>query len=65
MSLLASRRYLTSDQVAEMLQRTPLAIRRLAERGRLPGAVKIGKLWQFREDRLQAWLDEQERQQIA
>jgi excisionase family DNA binding protein len=42
-----SPRLLTSEEVAPHLRKTVRTIRRLAARGKLKGAFKIGRDWRF------------------
>jgi excisionase family DNA binding protein len=37
--------YYTSEQAAIILQKTPDTVRRLCQRGEIPGARKIGREW--------------------
>lgn len=43
---------------SEYLRTTPKAVRRLIERGRLPGIVRVGRRVLFRRDRLLRFLAE-------
>lgn len=50
---------LTTEEVArDYLGITPKAVRRLRERGKLPGVVKIGRTVRFRRDRLLKFISE-------
>ena len=45
-------RLLTAREAAEMLQLHVATVRRLAESGELPGAVRVGRRWRFNADAL-------------
>jgi excisionase family DNA binding protein len=47
---------LTADEVASLLRTTRKAIYIMAERGALPGVVRIGRRLLFRRDTLLHWL---------
>ncbi len=47
---------LTSGEVAELLRTTRKAIYSMAERGNIPGVVRIGRRVLVREDALLDWL---------
>jgi excisionase family DNA binding protein len=49
---------LTPEQVASIFGLTRLAVIRATRSGRIPG-VRIGKVWRYRPESIQAWLDEQ------
>lgn len=57
---LASDRLIDADTAAEVLGVQPNTIRLWARERRLP-ALKLGKLWRFRQSSLLAWAAEQER----
>jgi excisionase family DNA binding protein len=46
---------LTLEEAAELLQANPEDVRRLAERGDLPGR-KLGRAWRFSRAAVLAWL---------
>lgn len=46
---------LSLEELAELLQVKPADVRRLAERGELPGR-KIGRSWRFSREAVLAWL---------
>lgn len=48
-------RYLTPQEVAELLRVSPAAIHRLLRRGDLP-AVRVGRAWRVEDAELQRWL---------
>jgi excisionase family DNA binding protein len=48
------------DQAAALLGLSPFTVRHWARERRLP-AVKLGKLWKFRESSLRAFIAERER----
>ena len=50
--------YLTAKQVAEYLQVKPLTIYQWAREGKIP-AIKIGRVWRFKKETIDAYLDEQ------
>lgn len=47
---------ITADQAAELLTLHPKTVKRLAKEGLLP-AMKIGRVWRFRESSLDAWMN--------
>jgi excisionase family DNA binding protein len=47
---------LTSGEVAELLRTSRKAVYAMAERGQLPGVVRINRRLLFREDALLDWL---------
>jgi excisionase family DNA binding protein len=49
---------LTPDEVATLLRTTRKGIYAMAERGVLPGVVRLGRRGLFRRDDLLSWLDE-------
>jgi len=49
-------RWLTAEQVADLLQMDVQVIRRKAARGQIPGAAKVGRVWRFNEAVLRQWL---------
>ena len=50
-------RYLTPDEVGELLRKTRKAVYVMAERGLLPGITCIGRRLLVRSDVLVDWLD--------
>lgn len=50
-------------RVVDILGLSDRRVQQKAERGELPGAIKIDGLWTFDEAKLLAWLDDLERQQ--
>ncbi len=44
-------------QVAEYLQVNVATIYNWAQKGKLPG-IKIGRIWRFRREDIEAWLDQ-------
>ena len=50
--------YLTAKQVAEYLQVKPLTIYQWAREEKIP-AIKIGRIWRFKKDVIDAFLEEQ------
>jgi len=53
-----NERLLTIPEAAEMLHLHPETIRLWIRQGRLPGAMKLGRLWRVRLSTLTAWMDE-------
>ena len=53
-----SRRFLTPQEVAELLRVSSASIHRLMRRGELP-AVRVGRAWRVEEAELQRWLRRQ------
>lgn len=51
---------LDPNEAATLLGLAPDTVRLWARQRRLP-AVKLGKLWKFRESALRAWIESQER----
>lgn len=51
---------LDAEQAAAYLGLQPDTVRLWARQRRLP-AIKLGKLWKFRESALRAWIEQQER----
>jgi len=49
---------LKPDQVGAMLNISDRTVRKLGEAGLIPGALRIGRQWRFREDLLICWLEE-------
>jgi excisionase family DNA binding protein len=49
---------LSVDEVAEFLGVRPDTVYKLIRRNGLPGA-KVGRLWRFRKDEVDGWVDEQ------
>ena len=49
---------LTPEQVASILGLTRLAVIRASRSGRIP-AVRIGRVWRYRPESIQAWVDKQ------
>jgi len=54
---------LTSNEIAKMLKVSKKTIYRMIDDGRLRGS-KIGKEWRFKKDKLEKWLERQERKYI-
>jgi len=50
--------YLTAKQVAEYLQVKPLTIYQWAREEKIP-AIKIGRIWRFKKNAIDAFLEEQ------
>ena len=50
--------YLTAKQVAEYLQVKPLTIYQWAREDKIP-AIKIGRIWRFKKDAIDTFLEEQ------
>src|SRR5438477_6365785 len=48
----------TAARAAELLKLHPKTVKRLAHAGELP-AMKIGRVWRFRESSLDAWMSAQ------
>lgn len=48
---------LTVDEVASLLKLTRVTIYRMAKAGDIP-ALKVGKVWRFPEEEIEAWLTE-------
>jgi excisionase family DNA binding protein len=46
---------ITADRAGELLKLHPKTVKRLAQSGELP-AMKIGRVWRFRESSLDAWM---------
>ena len=44
-------------EAARLLGVSPFNARNLAQRGKLPGAIKVGKLWRVSKKRLMAFVD--------
>ena len=57
---IADTRYLTIEEAAQYLRRTPKAIRRLVERRKIPH-LKTGRWITFDRETLDRWMKEQER----
>jgi PTS system nitrogen regulatory IIA component len=55
--------YLTAKQVAEYLQVKPLTIYQWAREDKIP-AIKIGRIWRFKKEAIDAFLDEQLRRKV-
>lgn len=51
-----TEKLLTAEQAAAILQVHPRTVKRMAASGEIP-AMKIGKLWRFRESLLDAWVN--------
>ncbi|WP_370037270.1 helix-turn-helix domain-containing protein [Brevibacterium epidermidis] len=47
------------DEVAEILRRTPAAVRAMVHAGNAPPSAKIGKRRMFRRRDVMEWIDEQ------
>ncbi len=50
--------YLTAKQVADYLQVKPLTIYQWAREEKIP-AIKIGRIWRFKKEAIDTFLDEQ------
>ena len=50
--------YLTAKQVAEYLQVKPLTIYQWAREDKIP-AIKIGRIWRFKKEAIDKYLEEQ------
>lgn len=50
--------YLTAKQVAEYLQVKPLTIYQWAREEKIP-AIKIGRIWRFKKEAIDKFLEEQ------
>lgn len=50
--------FLTVEEVADYLRLNTQTVARMAARGELPG-VKVGRVWRFRKDILDRYLDEE------
>ncbi|MDD3631492.1 MAG: helix-turn-helix domain-containing protein [Atribacterota bacterium] len=50
--------YLTAKQVAEYLQVKPLTIYQWAREDKIP-AIKIGRIWRFKKEAIDNYLEEQ------
>lgn len=48
---------LTLTEASKYLKVNKATIYRLARQGRMP-AFKVGKVWRFKRDRIEAWVDE-------
>jgi excisionase family DNA binding protein len=48
---------MTAEQVAEWLQVDISHVQRLARKGEIPGAQKVGYLWRFRRSALENWFN--------
>ena len=53
--------FLTSKEVADKLRLTVRGVNKMAARGALPGATKIGRLWRFDRYRLAGFIKANER----
>ena len=51
-------RYMTVNQVCELLQLAERTVYDLCRQGKLPGAAKVGGSWRVDEDKLREWLAE-------
>ncbi len=49
------KRLLTTQEVAELLGKSPWWIRENIETLRIP-AIKVGRQWRYREDDIEGWL---------
>jgi len=49
---------LTPEETAQLLRKSRKAVYLMADRGQIPGAVKIGRSLRFCRDDLIRWLDE-------
>src|SRR5690349_999431 len=52
----------TIDRASEILGTSPRTIQKMAQRGEITGAAKIGRLWTFNEDRLRSFVRQKERE---
>lgn len=52
---------LKSDEVAELLEISPLTVREWAKKGKIP-ARKIGKEWRFSKAAIMKWLEGEQNQ---
>lgn len=57
----SSSDYLTVNQLALMLQYDPWTVYRQAAKGKIPGAVKIGRNWRFIRVEVKAWVENKRR----
>ena len=55
-----SDRLLTPDEAAALLRLHGRTVRRWAERGIIPGAIRLPARWRFKEKELLRWIDELE-----
>jgi len=55
--------YLTAKQVAEYLQVKPLTIYQWAREDKIP-AIKIGRIWRFKKEAIDAFLEEHLRRKV-
>jgi excisionase family DNA binding protein len=55
----AADRFLTSQEVAELLQVSKNTIEAMARAGQIP-AKQVGRFWRFRRSAIEAWFDAQE-----
>lgn len=60
MSLIASRRYVTVEELAQLTTISTRTLYRWAEEGKIPGKTKLGGRLVFRESEIERWLDEAE-----
>lgn len=51
-------KYLTIQEVCDLLQLGERTVYDLCRQGKLPGAAKVGGSWRVKRDPLEAWLDE-------
>lgn len=52
-------RLIYTDEVAEIIRRTPAAVRYMIHAGTAPRSAKIGGRRMFRESDVHAWIDQQ------
>jgi excisionase family DNA binding protein len=48
--------FLTGLEVAELLRIAPVTVRRMAQMGQIPGALRIGGRWIFSVEELERWM---------
>ena len=51
--------FLTISETARLLRVSEKSVYRLAQRGELPGAVKLGTIWRVSRKELMAWVEAQ------
>lgn len=54
-----NNRLLYVDEVAELIRRTPSALRYMIHAGTAPKSAKVGGRRMFKQSDVQAWIDEQ------
>ncbi|HUR33133.1 MAG TPA: helix-turn-helix domain-containing protein [Vicinamibacterales bacterium] len=55
-----ARELLTTDELAQLLRTTRKAVYAMAERGQLPGTIRVGKRLRYRSRAIYDWLEQQE-----